>query len=76
MKEGTDDQRHGIGIKVDCVGLIEEGYWKDGKLHGRGRRIWEFGKYYIGEFEEGRFDGEGTWYYKNGDIEYEGGWNK
>ena len=40
VKEGTDDTPHGIGIKVDSGGYIREGYWKDGKRHGRVRRIW------------------------------------
>ena len=26
--------------------IIQEGYWKDGKLHGRGRRIEYYGDYY------------------------------
>ena len=74
MKEGTDDTPHGIGIRVDRDGNIEEGYWKDGELHGRGRFIYEGGSYYIGEFKEGRKNGEGTYYSPNGDIRYEGGW--
>ena len=39
MEEGTDDTSHGIGIKVWDEGDIEEGYWKDGQQHGRGRRM-------------------------------------
>ena len=49
------------------------GYWKDGKLHGRGRRVEYYGDYYIGEWKEGWKNGEGTYYYNNGDR-YEGGW--
>ena len=28
---------HGIGIRVNYYGSIEEGYWKDGKQDGNGR---------------------------------------
>ena len=72
MKEGTDNTPHGIGIRV-YYGDIFEGYWKDGKLHGRGRRIWGNGNYYIGEFKEGQCDGEGT-FYQNGD-KFKGRWD-
>ena len=76
VKEGTDHTPHGIGIQVWSLGgMIQEGYWKDGKLHGRGRRIYGDGDYYIGEWKENRYNGEGTLYYKNGDR-YEGGWKK
>ena len=71
-EEGTDHIPHGIGIKVWSGGSIKEGYWKDGEQHGRGRYIYN-GDYYIGEFKEGRWDGEGTYYYKNGDR-YKGKW--
>ena len=53
--------------------IIQEEYWKDGKLHCRGRRIEYYGDYYIGEWKEGWKNGEGTYYYNNGDR-YEGGW--
>ena len=76
MKEGTDDTPHGIGIKVTYGGSIHEGYWKDGKLNGRGRRIFNCGGYYIGEWERDNYNGEGTMYESNGDIRYEGGWKK
>ena len=72
VKEGTDDTEHGIGIRVDRLGDITEGYWKDGQLHGRGRTIYYDGECYTGEFKEGRYNGEGTLYYDNGD-KYEGG---
>ena len=74
LKEGTDDTPHGIGIQVWKGGDIKEGYWKDWEQHGRGRFIDSDGSYYIGEFKEDKWDGEGTRYYKDGDIKYEGGW--
>ena len=74
VKEGTDDTPHGIGIQVNEYGGIQEGYWKDWQLYGRGRRINGNGDYYIGEFKGGSYNGEGTYYYPDGDIKYEGGW--
>ena len=72
VEEGTDHTPHGIGIKVDRNRSIEEGYWKDGELY-RGRRIYGNEEYYVGEFKEGRWDGEGT-FYKYGD-KYTGQWD-
>ena len=72
MKEGTDRIPHGIGIKVDKDGGIFEGYWKDGKLDGWGRYIYN-GDYYIGEYKEGKRYGFGIEYYSRGDR-YEGEW--
>ena len=37
MKEGTS-KRDGIGITVYLDGVISEGYWKNDKLNGQGRR--------------------------------------
>ena len=74
VKEGTDDTEHGIGITVYSWGCINEGYWKDGQLDGRGRRIYDSGGYYIGELEGGNYNGEGTMYNCNGNKNYEGGW--
>ena len=72
MKEGTDDTPHGIGIQVRDDGCIKEGYWKDGELHGRGRRIYHT-FYYIGEWKGDNWSGEGTLYH-HGDI-YTGIWD-
>ena len=49
VKEGTE-VADGIGIQVRSDGYtlrlnlqcIEEGYWKEGKLHGKGRYIFTF----------------------------------
>ena len=79
MKEGTGNTPHGIGIRVewgDGGVTIQEGYWKDGSLHGRGRVInsdMHSKYYYIGDYKEGRKNGQGIEYYENGDR-YEGGW--
>ena len=73
VKEGTYDTPHGIGIRVWYGGSIDEGYWKDGELHGRGRVIYGTGNYYIGEWQRGSYNGEGT-YYQDGD-KYTGQWH-
>ena len=73
VRGGASDTPHGIGIQVWYPGGIGEGYWKDGKLHGRGRAIYNNGDYYIGEYKEGSRNGQGTYYDTNGDR-YEGGW--
>ena len=74
VKEGTDHIPHGIGIKVLSNGDIEEGYWQNGGLQGRGRDINLSGVYYIGEYKEGERNGEGTRYFSTGNKWYEGGW--
>ena len=74
MKEGTDDTPHGIGIKVYDNGGIEEGYWKDEELHGRGRRIHLYSESYVGEFKGGMYNGKGISYDENWDKQYEGEW--
>ena len=37
-----------------------EGYWKNGKLHGKGRFIDSQGNSYEGEWKNGLFDGKGV----------------
>ena len=76
MKEGTDHIPHGIGIQVGSSGYIYEGYWRDGKLHGRGRTIYPDTPSYVGEFIEGKKNGQGIEYYYNGNKKYEGEWKK
>ena len=56
---------HGVGIQVNWLGDIWEGYWEDGKLYGQGKYITE-NFYYIGEFVAGGFDGEGTICFREG----------
>ena len=48
-------------------GAIQEGYWKDGELYGRGRGIFYDRDYYIGEYKEGSRNGDGAYYKANGD---------
>ena len=72
VKEEAHDTPHGMGIKVWDNGSIQEGYWKDGKLHGRVRGIFWDG-YCIWEYTEGNWNRHGIVYNSNGNR-YEGGW--
>ena len=67
---GNTNLLDGVGILVDWIGCIKEGYWEDGRLHGEGKYI-TGGDYYIGNFKDGKFNGEGTYFYKEG-IKYVG----
>ena len=53
-------QKHGKGRKVYRDGMIEEGYWKNGKLNGKGRAIHPNGNYYEGMFVDGLREGFGV----------------
>ena len=64
FEEGTNDLR-GLGIQVSEYGVIREGYWDNGKLFGQGRLIFR-GNYYIGEFENDKFNGDGIFWWEDG----------
>jgi hypothetical protein len=42
------------------------------KREGKGKYIYENGDYYVGDFVNGLYHGNGIEYYKNGNIRYEG----
>ncbi|CAD8115348.1 unnamed protein product [Paramecium sonneborni] len=74
--EWFERKRHGFGYQINDD-YIYEGYWHNDKYHGNGRIIYENGNVYIGQFQEGQYDGEG--FLKNTDqnnIIYEGQWSK
>jgi len=48
-----------------------EGEWKDGKEHGKGKRLFEEDHYYIGEWKEGDREGYGFYHWPNRTF-YEG----
>ena len=73
FKNGTS-KIEGVGIEVDRVGAIKEGYWKEGQLHGQGRYICN-DYYYIGEFKNGLYHGQGTEYFKDGRVIASGMWD-
>ena len=61
------------GIKKYC---IDHNYFFNIVVYfeyeGYGKRIYNDGKYYEGEFKKGEKDGKGIIYYKNGQIRYKG----
>lgn len=63
---------NGRGLKVTKFGDIQFGYFKEGILHGYGRRVTSQPlTVYEGGFEEGKFNGQGKYLDVNGN-EYEG----
>ena len=59
-------------MKVWKNGYLEEGYWENGVLHGKGQYIKSSGEYFIGEFEKGSRK-SGKCRFANGNI-YSGEW--
>lgn len=49
-------------------GGVYNGSLVDGKFHGQGEIVWEYGSRYRGEFEEGYFHGEGELTYSDGTL--------
>lgn len=64
---------HGKGIMYYIDGGICEGYWKEGKLHDRGRRVSPKGDVYTGNWNNGEMNGQGSMEYVSR-IVYTGGW--
>lgn len=64
---------HGKGIMYYIDGGICEGYWKDGKLHDKGRRVSPKGDVYTGSWSNGRMEGQGTMEYATKSV-YTGTW--
>ncbi len=50
-----------------------EGDVKDGKAHGRGKRVWDDGDVYEGDYVDGERSGKGKYTCANGAV-YEGAW--
>ncbi len=76
----SGDQKDGFGIQVNPDDTKYEGEWSAGKYHGRGT-LWikknkkVYARQYVGDWADGSMDGEGIFYYENGEI-YRGGWAK
>ncbi len=49
-----------------------DGEFINDKFEGKGKFIYEDGKYYIGQWSDDLLNGKGTLYYTNGKIENEG----
>ena len=70
---GSKGLPHGKGIMYYIDGGICEGYWKDGKLHGGGRRISPRGDVYTGSWINGKMHGQGIMEYASKST-YTGFW--
>lgn len=62
----------GRGIMVKADGQIEEGWWKDGILSGKGRVIMPTLDYFDGYFVEGKLHGEGIYFNNQNGYSYKG----
>jgi hypothetical protein len=54
-------------------GARYEGYYKDGKKHGKGKFFWSDGSYYDGDFENNNIHGKGVYIWSDG-RKYDGSW--
>ena len=71
------DMKEGFGIQINTNNTKYEGEWKANRFHGRGT-LWikkdkEYVRQYVGEWVNGSMEGEGIFYYENGDV-YRGQW--
>jgi len=66
-------QRHGYGI-WQSASTQYEGQWKEDMQHGRGSQKWQDRRSYSGEFQSGKFWGQGKmiWHSQGGMQVYEG----
>jgi len=55
-------------------GAVYKGGKKNDKSHGKGSLIFAEGDKYVGDFENGDFNGQGTMYDKDGTVIYSGKW--
>ena len=65
--------RDGRGIQIWPNGSIYEGYWRNGKTHGKGRLIHADGDVQEGDWVEDKAHGYGSYVHNDG-SKYEGGW--
>ena len=63
----------GKGIMYYIDGGICEGYWREGRLHDKGRRVSPSGDVYTGSWYDGKMEGQGVMEYSS-KIVYSGGW--
>jgi antitoxin component YwqK of YwqJK toxin-antitoxin module len=72
IKDGTP---HGWGKAYLSNGLIYEGEWKEGKLHGKVKQFYPEGNLeFEGEYRYGIRNGFGKSYLRDGRLKYEGNW--
>ena len=78
--EIINDKIDGVGKMIDKDGRVREGIWKDGEItyegeldkngkpHGRGKKMYPWGNY-DGSWQHGKYYGEGTLKYTYGKYE-------
>lgn len=72
------EEREGRGVCIFKDDTMYEGFWKEDSMTGPGRLIKSSGEVYKGNFENGKFHGEGTLVQEVGDTRYayEGNWKE
>jgi hypothetical protein len=55
--------------------MIYEGYWKQGKMHGKARTIFNDASMFTGFYLKGERNGEGLFEYADGSS-YQGNWSR
>ena len=64
---GPDGKITGVGKEIDKTKLmIYEGQFKQDVFHGYGRKLFDEGQYYIGNWNEGQMHGKGKLISKDG----------
>jgi hypothetical protein len=65
--------RHGRGLRRSVTSNYD-GEWEADTQHGRGKQTWTDGRIYEGQFDQGKFSGDGRmrWSTQKGDLVYEG----
>jgi hypothetical protein len=64
-----DNKRNGIGRDILEYIAIQEGQFLNDKLNGFGREFFYNGEYYIGEYKDSIYHGEGKYVYNDDKIE-------
>ena len=68
----VDHKRHGLGTYVYLDGTRREGGWLNDEFHGKGYEKWPNGTIFVGEFQNGKREGFGKFYYAKDGAVYEG----
>jgi len=64
----VDNKRHGYGVCAFENGIIYQGTWSAGKMHGPGILLTKRGHvFFQGDFQENVISGKGTYCFDNGD---------
>lgn len=72
----TRGAKHGHGVlRMSDGSSIEGNCFVDGEIEGLGKRIWQSGQIYTGNFHLGEMDGQGTLQGADGSV-FEGEWRK